>query len=48
MAIDLEPTVLKAIPTTWDFTELPYGGEMYDGIVIHVTVYLREYGTFTP
>lgn len=48
MAIDLQPTVLKAIPTGWEFRELPYDADDYDGIVIDVTVFTREYGTFTP
>lgn len=48
MAIGLAPTVLKAFPTTYEFTELPYGGESYDAIVVHLEVDTREYVTFTP
>lgn len=47
MALGLDPTVLKAIPTGWEYRELQYDADSYDGIVIHVTVYTREYGTFT-
>jgi len=48
LAIDLEPTVLKAIPTEWEFVEIPYGADNFDGIVIHYTVYTREQVTLTP
>lgn len=41
-------TVQKAIPLTWEFTELPYGGESYDGITIHVTIYTLEPVSLTP
>lgn len=48
MQLGLAPIVMKAIPVGWEFTELPYGGEMYDGIVIHVEVYTTEIVTLTP
>lgn len=40
--LGLASVVMKAIPVSYEFTELPYGGEMYDGIVIHVEVYTSE------
>jgi len=48
MALGLAPTVLKAIPTGYEFAELPYGGETYDGIVVHYRVWTRDSVTLTP
>ena len=35
-------TVQKAIPLTWDYAQLSYGDDTWDGIVIHVTIYTLE------
>lgn len=42
MALDLEPVVLKAYPTSWDFLEFNYGGTAYDAIVVHYQVDTAE------
>lgn len=38
----------KALPTNYEFVELPYGGDLYDGIRISVTVWVTESVTLTP
>ena len=35
-------TVVKAIPTTWEFAQLLYGDFTWEGIVIHVTIFTDE------
>ena len=41
-------SVDKAIPNGWDFVEFPVGGDTYDGIVIHYTVYVTQTVTLVP
>ena len=41
-------SVDKAIPFGWEFTEFPFGGDEYDAILIHFTVYVTENVTLTP
>jgi len=38
----------SAFPVGWEFTELPYGGDSYDAIVVHYQVMVREPQTLTP
>lgn len=40
--------VKSALPTGYEFTTLDYGGDIYDGIVIHLDVIVREPVTYTP
>ena len=40
--------VKSTLPTGYEFRELPYGGDGYDGIIIHLDVIVREPVTFTP
>lgn len=42
MALDLEPTVRKAIPVSWQFTVESYGGDEYDCWDITVRVFAGE------
>lgn len=48
MAIGLAPTVLKAYPTSYEWTERQYDGAGYDGILVHLVVNTRENATFAP
>lgn len=34
--------VKSVLPTTYEFEELPYGGDLYDGIIIHFDAIVRE------
>lgn len=34
--------VKSVLPTTYEFEELPYGADLYDGIVIHFDAIVRE------
>ena len=47
-SLTLGSIVKSAFPIGWEFTELPYGGDQYDAIVIHYQVIVREAVTFTP
>lgn len=38
----------KALPTEWEFTELPFGGDEYHGIRINYRVWVTETVTLTP
>lgn len=40
--------VQKALPTGYEFTELPYAGEQYDAIVIHLRVWTSETVVLVP
>lgn len=40
--------VKSALPTGYEFTTLVYGGEEYDGIVVHYEVIVREPITLVP
>ncbi len=40
--------VQKAIPTSWEFAQLVYGSDTYDGIVIHLTIFTIETVTLVP
>lgn len=46
--LGLAPDVDKALPTEYEFTELEYGGDAYDGIRINVRVWVTETVTLTP
>ncbi len=48
MQLGLAAYVQKAYPTDWEFVDLQYGGEAYDGIRITVRVWYTEARTFTP
>ena len=48
MALGLGGTVKSAMPTGYEFVVLPYGGDEYDGIVVHLDVIVRETVTLTP
>lgn len=48
MKLGLSGTVLKAIPVSWTYAEIVYGGDTYDGIVIHFRVWTEESVTLTP
>lgn len=48
MQLGLSGSVKSAMPTSYEFTELPYGGEQYDGIRISLDVIVREPVTMTP
>lgn len=48
MKLGLASAVDKAIPASWEFTELPYAGELYDGIIVHVTVYATDNVSLVP
>lgn len=41
-------TLDKAIPTDWEFTEEPVGGDNYDAIRVHYRLYVTETVTLTP
>lgn len=41
-------SVDKAIATGWEFTEYVAGGDEYDAIRVHFTVYVTETVTLTP
>lgn len=38
--------VKSTFPISWEFIELPYGGDQYDGIVIHLEVWVQEAQAF--
>lgn len=40
--------VTKALPTGYEWSLLPYAGESYDGIVIHIRVWTTETVTLVP
>lgn len=40
--------VKSDFPVSYEFLELPYEGDGYDGITIHLDVIVREPVTFTP
>lgn len=40
--------VKSAMPTSYEFTTLTYGGDEYDGIVVHLDVIVRETITMAP
>jgi hypothetical protein len=40
--------VKSALPTGYEFVTLTYGGDEYDGIVVHYEVIVREPITLTP
>jgi hypothetical protein len=46
--LGLAPEVDKALPTTYAFEELSYGGDEYDGIRINVRVWVTETVSLTP
>lgn len=46
--LNLAPIVMKALPVGWEYDQLPYGGETYDGITIHYRVWTEEAVTLTP
>lgn len=46
--LGLAGTVDKALPTDYEFVELPYGGDAYDGIRINVRVWVTDAVTLTP
>lgn len=41
-------TVDKAIPSGWEWTEYEVGGDTYDAIRVHWTVYVTENVSLTP
>lgn len=41
-------TVDKALPADWEFTEYQVGSDLFDGIRVHFTVYVRETVSLTP
>lgn len=41
-------SVDKALPIGWEFVEFPVGGDEYDAIRVHFTVYVTENVTLTP
>lgn len=41
-------SVDKALPVGWEFTEFPFGGDEYDAIRVHFTVFVTENVTLTP
>lgn len=46
--LGLAGTVKSALPIGYEFVELPYGGDMYDGIRINFEVIVRESITVGP
>ena len=40
--------VKSALPVGWEFTEVPYGGDNYDGIIVHLEIITRQAATFVP
>ena len=46
--LGLAPDVDKALPASYDFTELEYNGESYDGIRIGLRVWVTETVSLTP
>ena len=48
LKLGLAGTVDKAIPMGWEFTELPYGGDSYYGIIVHLRVWTTETQALTP
>lgn len=46
--LGLAPDVDKALATDYEFVELQYGGDAYDGIRINVRVWVTETVTLTP
>ena len=40
--------VKSVMPVSYEFTELPYGGDSYDGIRITVSAIVRETVTLAP
>lgn len=48
MQLGLAGTVKSAFPVSYEWAELPYGADLYDGITIRLDVIVRENVTLTP
>ena len=46
-AMTLSATIKSGLPTSYEFLELSYGDQLYDGITIHLDMIIREAVTMT-